>query len=150
VVDAMRRQIGAAGAQGAALAREDQLRADAVGRGREEAAVTERMQRRKLPEAMGSGRLDRCAQPVDDGVGRGERDAGRVVRPSFLRHAPSLWPRLDEQLAEELGTTLRAAAYEADDGFAHLHAGSVAVDVEDLSECLRLARRVVRLEMQLG
>ncbi len=38
VVDAVRREVGAAGAQRAAPPREDELRPDAVGRGREEAA----------------------------------------------------------------------------------------------------------------
>src|SRR5262249_20569228 len=68
----------------------------------------------------------------------------------FLRHASSLWPRLDEQLAVQLGPPLRAAADEANDGLADLDAVPVALRVEDRRERLRLPRRVVRLEVQLG
>src|SRR6185312_5655704 len=76
-------------------------------------------------------------------------DAGDVVRRSFLRHAPSLRRPLDEQLAEELRPALRAAADEAHDRVADLHAGAVALGVEDGRERLRLALRIVGLEMEL-
>ena len=70
VVDAVRSQVGAAVAQAAALPREDQLRADAVGRGGEEAAVPKGVQAGKGTEALGAGRLDGRAEPVDDRPGR--------------------------------------------------------------------------------
>jgi len=90
VVDAVRGEIGAASSERPAPAGEDQLGADAVGRRGEEAAVAERVQRREGAEVRGSRRLHRRAQPFDDRLCRGERDAGRVVRPSFLAHGPSL------------------------------------------------------------
>ena len=80
VVDAVRGEVGAAGAQRAALAREDQLRADAVGRGREQAPVVERVEARERAEARRARRLDGGAQPLDDRVGGRERDAGGLVR----------------------------------------------------------------------
>src|SRR4029077_11567760 len=107
------------------------------------------MQGREPTESRRSGRLDGRAQPRDDRIGRGERDAGRVVRPFFLRHAASLWPELDEQLAEELRPALWAVGDEADYGVAHFHACSVALDVEDPCQSLCLPRRVVGLQMQL-
>ena len=85
VVDAVRGEVGAAVAQPAALPREDQLRADAVGGGGEKSAVAERMQARERAEALRAGRLDCRAQPVDDRPGRRERDPGGRV--ALLRHA---------------------------------------------------------------
>ena len=82
VVDAMRGEIRAAGAQGPALPGEDQLRPDAVGRGGDESPVAERVERREGAEARRAGRLVRRAQPFDDGVGR-ERHAGVVVCACF-------------------------------------------------------------------
>src|SRR4051812_5412998 len=149
VVDAVRSHVGAAVAQQAAGTRDHRLRADGVRRGGKQARLVERMECREGAEALRPRRFDRGAQPFDDRPGRGERNAGRVVRALLLAHGPSLWVLLDEQLAEELRPALRAAADEADDGFADLHAGSVAGGVEDLREGLRLARRVVRLEVQL-
>ncbi len=77
-------EIHTAPAQRAGAAVEEQLRADAVGGGGEEAALVERVEPGKLPEAGGPGGLDRSAQALDDDVGRGERDAGGVVRAGLL------------------------------------------------------------------
>src|SRR6185437_5971275 len=107
------------------------------------------MEGREGTEAFGPGRLDGGAQPFDDRSGRAERDARRVVRALLPGHGPSLSRALDEQLAEELRPALRAAADEAHDSLTDFHAGSVAVGIEDLRERLRLARRIVRLEVQL-
>ena len=74
VVDAVRGEVGAAVAQPSARARDDQLRPDAVGRGGEQALGVERMQPGERAEARRAGRLDRCAQALDDRVGRRERD----------------------------------------------------------------------------
>src|SRR5207248_1054952 len=128
---------GAARPEGPPPAAEDQFRADTVGRGCEEAAVAERMQRCELSEAPRACRLDRCAQPLDDRVGRRERDARGVVSASLLGHAASLRGSLDEELAEELRPPLRSAADEADECVAHLDVAAGALDIEDLRERLR-------------
>ena len=62
VVDAVRRHVGAAVAECAARAGDDRLRPDRVGRGGEEAAVAERMERREM-------RRSPCA-PVDSTAAR--------------------------------------------------------------------------------
>ena len=67
----MRGEIGAAGAQGAALPRDDQLRADAVGGGRDEAAVTERVECRELPES--------ASAPVDSTAARSRSTTASAV-----------------------------------------------------------------------
>ena len=89
VVDAVRREVGAAGAQRAALAREDQLRPDAVGRGREQAPVVERVEPGERAEAGGPGGLDGRPKPLDDRIGGREGHSGGRVRP-FLH----LWASL--------------------------------------------------------
>ena len=75
----MRGEVGAARAERAARAGEDQLRADAVGRGREQPPLVERMQAREAAEPGRAGRLDRRAQPLDDRAGDLERDSGARV-----------------------------------------------------------------------
>ena len=97
VVDAVRREIGAAVAKRAALAREDQLRPDRVGRRGEQAPVVERVHAGERAEAARARRLDRGAQAADERVGRGERHAGCLVRA----HS-------DEQLRVQLGAADRA------------------------------------------
>ena len=79
VVDAVRGEVGPARAQAAALAREDQLRADAVGRGGEQAPVVERVEAGEGAEARRPGRLDGRAQALDDGLALRDRDSGRLV-----------------------------------------------------------------------
>jgi hypothetical protein len=78
----VRRQVAAAGAQRAPLAGEHELRADAVGRRREEAPVTERVEPGERAETRGACRLDRRPQPADDRVGGPERDARSLGRES--------------------------------------------------------------------
>jgi hypothetical protein len=65
----VRSEVGPAVAQPPAGTREDQLRADAVGRGGEQPLVIERVQSRKRAEARRAGRLDGRAQPFDDRSG---------------------------------------------------------------------------------
>ena len=60
-------------------ASQHQLRADPVGRGREQPPVVERMQPRERAEPGGPGRLDRGAKPLHDRVRDGERDARGCV-----------------------------------------------------------------------
>ena len=79
VVDAVRGQVGAAVAQPPARAGEDELRADAVGRGGEEAALVERVQAREGAEARGARRLDGSAEALDDRAGGRQRDTRGVV-----------------------------------------------------------------------
>ena len=80
VVDAVRGEVGAAVAERAARAREDQLRADRVrGRG-QQARLVERMQAGERAEPGRAGRLDGRAKPLDDGVGLRDRDARRPRR----------------------------------------------------------------------
>jgi len=58
--------------------------------------------------------------------------------------------RLEEQLAEQLGPALRAAADETDHGFADDDVVRVALRIEDLRERLRFRPRIVRFEVELG
>ena len=81
VVDAVRRHVGAAGAQGAARASDDRLRPDRVGRGREQPPVVERVQAGEGAETARARRFDGGAQPLDDPLRRRERDPGGGVRP---------------------------------------------------------------------
>jgi hypothetical protein len=69
VVDAVGGEIGPAVAQAPAGAGEDQLRADAVGRSREQSLAVQRMQPCERAEVRRSGRLDRRAQTFDDRSG---------------------------------------------------------------------------------
>ena len=55
------------------------LRPDRVHRGREQAAIVERVEAGEGAEALRAGRLDRRAQPLDDRVRGRERDPGRLV-----------------------------------------------------------------------
>ena len=80
VVHAVRGEVAAGVAQPPGLAREDELRPDAVGRGREQALVVEREEpgepaQRRTTTAVGARRLRRGAQPLDHGVRRRERHA---------------------------------------------------------------------------
>jgi len=89
----VRGEVGAAVAKPAAGAREDQLRADAVGRRCEVALAVERVQRGEGAEAGRARRLDGGAQPLDDGRGGVERDpSGGVAvlggQESSLRRPP--------------------------------------------------------------
>jgi hypothetical protein len=79
VVDAVRGDVGAARAQPSPLAGQDQLRPDRVGRRREEPFLVERMQAGEPPEPRCPGRLDSGSEPFDDGLPRGERDAGSCI-----------------------------------------------------------------------
>src|SRR5581483_10912393 len=85
VVDAVRGEVHPAGAEASGAPLQDQLRADAVGRGGEEAALVERVQAGEAAEAGRAGRLDRGAEPLDDGVRGVQRDAGCAVRAGVLR-----------------------------------------------------------------
>jgi hypothetical protein len=68
----VRRQVGAACTERAALAREDQLGPDAVRRGREQPAVVQRVEAGEGAEARGARGLDGGAQAPDDRLGRRE------------------------------------------------------------------------------
>ncbi len=80
VVDAVGREIHAGRAQPAGAAREHQLGSDAVHRGRQQAALVERVEPGERAEPLGSGRFDGRPQPLDDRLGCRERDAGPLVR----------------------------------------------------------------------
>jgi uncharacterized protein (DUF2336 family) len=67
-------EVGAAVAEAAARAGEDQLRADAVRRRREQPLAVERVQPGERAEAARARRLDRGPQPVDDRAGGRQRD----------------------------------------------------------------------------
>ena len=68
VVDAVRGEIGAAVAQRAAFARDDQLRSDRVGGRGEQTLVVERVEPGERSEADRAGRLDGRAQALDERV----------------------------------------------------------------------------------
>src|SRR5262249_5064556 len=87
-VDALRREVRAAGPTRPALPREDELRPDRVGRGGEKSLAVERMEARERAEPGGAGRLDGRTQPFDHGVGCRDRDAGSLVRPLARLHVP--------------------------------------------------------------
>ncbi|TML62008.1 MAG: hypothetical protein E6G22_08865, partial [Actinobacteria bacterium] len=76
----MRGQIGPARAEGASVARQHQLRADAVRRGGEEPPLVQRMEAREGTEPACARRLDRRPQALDDVLGPGERHARALVR----------------------------------------------------------------------
>src|SRR5438477_3362679 len=69
--------------------------------------------------------------------------------PFQTRPEPGSGRVLNEQLAEELGPSLRPAADEPDHRVADLDVGPVSFDVENLRERLGLARRIVRFQVQL-
>jgi hypothetical protein len=79
VVDAVGGEIGAAVAEPAALPRQDQLRADAVGRRGEQAVVVEGVQAGEGAEALRARRLDGRAEALDDRSCGRERDPCRGV-----------------------------------------------------------------------
>jgi len=82
----VRRQIAPAVAEAAALAREDQLGADAVGRGGEEAPVTERLEPGEGAEALPAGGRHGGGEAPDDSVSDRERDTGVGVALRAPRH----------------------------------------------------------------
>ena len=90
VVDAVRRQVGAARAERAALAREDELRPHRVGRGGQEAVAVQRMEPRERAEAGRSGGLDCGTKPLDHRVRLRDRDAGSLVGLLARVHGPSV------------------------------------------------------------
>ena len=90
--------------------REHELRADAVGRGGEQAPRRRAGARRRTRRTARAGRLDGRAQPPDDGVGDGEGDARGGVGRS--RHGASL-----RAPAAATGCALRPGGYEARRGF---------------------------------
>ncbi len=90
VVDAVRGEVGAAVAQRASCAREDQLGADGVRGGGQQAGLVERMQPRERAEAGRAGGLDSRAEALDDGVARRQRDPRARVGLALGRHDPSL------------------------------------------------------------
>src|SRR5262249_3664629 len=79
VVDAVRGEVHAGPAELPRTAREHQLRADAVGGGRQESPLVERMEPCERSEAGGTGGLDRGTEPLDDRVGGRQRDSGFLV-----------------------------------------------------------------------
>ncbi len=96
VVDPVGGEIGPAPAQPPGAPAEDELRADRVGRGREEPVLVDREEAREGAEgtddAGRSRRLDGLAQAVDDRIRRRERDAGSSVGLLVPRHRASLHP----------------------------------------------------------
>ncbi len=89
VVDAVRGEVGATSAKSSALAREDELRPDRIGRRREQTFAVQRVQPGERPEPARARRLDCCAEPLDDGVRLRDRDAGGLVR-LLPAHGPSV------------------------------------------------------------
>ena len=97
VVDAVRSEIHAAPAQAARAPLQHQLRADAVSRRCEEAPLVERVEPGEMPEALGAGRLDGRAQPLDDRVRGRKRDARGLVGAPVFAHVPLYDPpEMDE------------------------------------------------------
>ena len=90
VVDPVRGEVGAAPAERPGAAREGELRADRVRRGGEQPLVVEREHPGERPEradnAVGARRLDGCAQALDHGICRRERDARGGVRLPVSKH----------------------------------------------------------------
>ena len=87
VVDAVRGEVGAAVAEGAASPRENQLRADGVRGCGQQAGLVERMQTRERAEAGRASGLDSRAEALDDGVAR------RQSRPPPPRRSGARLPR---------------------------------------------------------
>ena len=94
VVDAVRGEVGAAPAELAGAAREHELRADAVGRRRQQPPLVEREEAGEAAEradrAGGRGARDGRAQPLDDAFGGRERDSGALVRPLLAHRSPAI------------------------------------------------------------
>ena len=80
VVHAVGGQVGADRAQPPGLAREHELRARAVHRGREEPLLVERVEAREGAESLRARRFDSGTQPFDDRIGERERDPRGLVR----------------------------------------------------------------------
>jgi hypothetical protein len=94
----VRCEIGSAVAQAPTDAGEDELRADTVGGRCKEALAVEWVQPGEGTEAGRSRRLDRGAEPLDDGCGGRERDpSGGVavldVQEASLRRPPDVRTR---------------------------------------------------------
>jgi hypothetical protein len=68
-------EVGATVAQAPAGPREDELRADTVGRRGEEPLAVQWVEAGERAEPACAGRLDRSTQPFDDGAGGGQRDS---------------------------------------------------------------------------
>ena len=91
VVDAVRREVGAAGPERPPLACKHQLRADPVGRGHEQpVARPAGACPAKAPNPVRPRRLDGSAQPLDDGAAGGDGDTGGRVRGARPAHGTSL------------------------------------------------------------
>src|SRR6476660_775199 len=119
----------------------------------------EAARKRPSPSGCSAANCPTPVAPVDSTAARSrsttapavasETPAASYVGALSLTMA-SLRTPLDEQLAEELGPALRAAADEADDGVADLDVGSVALQVEDRRQSLRRRDGIVGLQVQLG
>ena len=94
VVDAVRGEVGAAPAKPTRAPAEDELRADGVGRGGEQAPLVDRVETGERAEradhGVRPGRVDGRAKAVDDGLGRRERDPCGCVRLVVRRHGASV------------------------------------------------------------
>src|SRR5581483_5775383 len=115
VVDAVRRKIGAAVAQPSTRARDYELGADAVGRGREQALAVEWVKRGERAEPARASRLDGRTQPVDDRAGGLQRNSCAcvaVLRAQGLSVETRAARRSFEPLAVQLRPTLGPARQE--------------------------------------
>ena len=146
VVDAVSGQIGAAVAQRAALASDDQLRPDRVGRRGEQP-----------PSSMGwsPAKAPKPVAPVDSTAARRRSTRASAVASetpaaSYV-FAPSATPAsLNEQFGVKLGPADGAAGDEADDRFAHVEGRFTVVQIEQLGQRFCLPLRVVGPELELG
>src|SRR6266404_5685969 len=115
--------------------------------------------RNRSPSGKRPAKSPNPAAPVDSTAARSrsttasavasDTPAASYVRASFVKES-SLGARLDEHLRFELGPSLRPAGREADEGLADLDVRTDALAVEEVRERVRLALRVVRLQVQLG
>ena len=104
VVDAVRREVHSCPAQLSGAAGEHELRADAVGRGGEEARLVEWIDPGEAAEAGRACRRDGRAETLDQCLRGRERDSGLGVRPA-----------LPVQESESTRRTRRRARREAGD-----------------------------------
>ena len=138
-------------------ARDDQLRADAVGRGREQPLRIERVQARERAESLRARRLDGGSETVDDRPCRRERDAGGAVAvrrnhqagKSTARVGPTRGSQANRS-ATSSGPAFRAARQEPDERLADLDVAACHLGFEQVAEGGRLHLGLVGAQVQLA